>query len=50
MIADVIRPLHGKDADTRAMEAVRQWRFTPAMCGIEPIEAKIQVQVDIHLE
>jgi periplasmic protein TonB len=40
----------GKDVDKGAMEAVRQWRFTPAMCGTDPIEAKIQVEVDIHLQ
>jgi TonB family protein len=40
----------GKDVDRQAMEAVRQWRFTPAMCDTEPIEVKIQVEVDIHLQ
>jgi TonB family protein len=39
-----------KDVDREAMEAVRQWRFTPAMCGTDPIEAKIQVEMDIHLQ
>lgn len=40
----------GKDVDREAMEAVRQWRFIPGSCGTEPIETKIQVQVDIHLQ
>ncbi len=39
----------GKDVDRQAMEAVRQWRFTPAMCG-DPMEVKIQVNVDIRLQ
>ena len=40
----------GKDVDTEAMEAVRQWRFTPASCGKDPFEAQILVDVTIHLE
>ena len=40
----------GKDVDRQAMEAVRQWRFTPAMCDADPIEVKIQVEVVIHLQ
>jgi TonB family protein len=40
----------GKDVDRQAMEAVRQWRFTPSMCGADPIEAKIQVKVYIRLQ
>ena len=40
----------GKDVDRQAIEAIQQWKFTPAMCGTHPIEAKIQVQMDIHLQ
>jgi len=40
----------GKDVDREAMEAVRQWRFTPASCGTDPIEAKIQVEIAIRLQ
>lgn len=40
----------GKDVDREALEAVRQWRFTPASCGTDPIEAKIQVEVTIQLQ
>jgi TonB family protein len=40
----------GKDVDREAMEAVRQWRFTPASCGGKPFEAQILVDVTIHLE
>jgi TonB family protein len=39
----------GKDVDRQAMEAVRQWRFTPAMCDTDPFEVKIQVEVEISL-
>lgn len=39
----------GKDVDRQAIEAIRQWKFTAAMCGTNPIEAKIQVQMDIQL-
>ena len=37
----------GKDVDEKAMEAVRQWRFSPATCGKDPIEVKIQVEVEV---
>jgi TonB family protein len=40
----------GKDVDRQAMEAVRQWRFAPSMCGADPIEAKIRVKVEIRLQ
>ncbi len=40
----------GKDVDKQAMEAVQRWRFTPAVCGTDPIETKIQVEIDIHLQ
>ena len=40
----------GKDVDREAMEAVRRWRFTPAMCGTTPTEMKIHVEMDIHLQ
>jgi TonB family protein len=34
--------------DDAALEAVRQWRFKPASCGGEPMEAEIVVQIDFH--
>jgi TonB family protein len=39
----------GKDADKSAIEAVRQWRFSPAMCGDQAIQTKVNVSVDIIL-
>jgi TonB family protein len=40
----------GKDVDKQAMEVVRQWRFSPKICGTDTIEAKILVEVEIHLQ
>jgi|SRR5579862_1817035 len=40
----------GKDADREVIEAVRQWRFKPAMCGTDPIEVKTKVEIDLHLQ
>ena len=39
----------GNDVDKQAMGSVRQWRSTPATCGTEPIETKINVEVKISL-
>lgn len=32
-----------------ALEAVRQWRFRPATCDREPVEAKVAVEIDSHV-
>ena len=39
----------GNDVDKQATDSVRQWRFTPATCGTEPIETKVHVEVRISL-
>src|SRR5579872_487815 len=39
----------GDDVDKEVIETVRQWRFTPATCGTDPIQAKIHLNVAIHL-
>lgn len=36
------------DYDGAALEAVRRWRFKPASCEGQPIETKIEVEVDFH--
>jgi TonB family protein len=40
----------GKDVDRAALEAVRQWRFAPARCGTDAIEAKVQVEMIVTLK
>jgi len=35
--------------DEKAMEAVRQWRFTPAMKDGTPVAVQIAVEVSFHL-
>jgi len=39
----------GDDVDKQALDSVRRWRFIPATCGKEPIEAKARVEVRISL-
>jgi TonB family protein len=39
----------GDDVDKQALDSVRRWRFTPATCGTDSIEAKVRVQVTISL-
>jgi TonB family protein len=36
--------------EKRALEAVRQWRFRPATCDREPVEAKIAVEIANHVQ
>lgn len=33
-----------------ALEAVRRWRFRPATCDREPVEVKIAVEIDSHVQ
>jgi TonB family protein len=40
----------GNDVDEQAIEAVRRWRFAPAICGTDQAETKIHVEVNIHLQ
>ncbi|MFZ1132558.1 MAG: TonB family protein [Terriglobales bacterium] len=44
----VTRPV-GMGLDEKAMEAVRQWRFTPAMKDGTPVAVQIAVEVSFHL-
>src|SRR5262249_52433684 len=33
-----------------ALDAVREWRFRPATCDREPVEAKIAVEIASHVQ
>jgi TonB family protein len=44
----VIRGL-GFGLDAKALEAVKQWRFQPALKDGRPVDVQISVQVDFHL-
>jgi TonB family protein len=45
---EVVAPL-GHGLDEKAVEAVKQWRFQPAMRDGNPVSMKISVQVNFHL-
>ena len=44
----VVRGL-GLGLDAKALEAVRQWRFQPALKDGKPVDVQISVEVDFHL-
>jgi len=44
----VVRGL-GLGLDTKALEAVRQWRFQPALKDGKPVDVQISVEVEFHL-
>jgi periplasmic protein TonB len=44
----VVRGL-GQGLDAKALEAVRQWRFEPAMKDGKPVDVQISVEVVFHL-
>jgi len=46
-----IRVTHpvGMGLDEKALEAVRQWRFTPGMKGDTPVAVRINVETSFHL-
>jgi len=46
-----IKVLHaiGMGLDEKAVEAVRSWRFSPALKDGKPVEVEIAVEVDFHL-
>jgi TonB family protein len=44
----IMTPL-GLGLDEKAVEAVRAWKFEPAMKGGQPVAVKIMVEVDFHL-
>jgi TonB family protein len=39
----------GKDADDAVLKAVRNWAYSPAMCGVTPVETKIHVKINLQL-
>ena len=39
----------GKDADEAVLRAVRNWGYSPAMCGSTPVETKIHVRINLQL-
>lgn len=38
-----------RDYDEAALAALQQWRYMPATCDLEPIETRIEVDVEFHL-
>lgn len=44
----IITPL-GLGLDEKAVEAVRQWKFSPAMREKQPVAVKIAIEIDFHL-
>jgi protein TonB len=44
----VVAPL-GHGLDEKAVEAVKQWRFQPAMRDGNPVSTKIKVDVSFHM-
>jgi TonB family protein len=44
-----VRRTLGLGLDEKAVEAVKQWRFKPAMKDGKPVAVEISVQVDFHL-
>jgi TonB family protein len=44
----VVRGL-GLGLDTKALEAVKQWRFQPALKDGKPVDVQISVEVEFHL-
>jgi TonB family protein len=39
----------GKDADAAVLNAVRNWAYSPAMCGVTPVETRIHVKINLQL-
>jgi outer membrane biosynthesis protein TonB len=37
------------DAAKSALETLKKWRFKPAMCGKEPMEARVNLEMRITL-
>lgn len=37
----------GKDADEAVLNAVRNWSFQPAVCGIQPVETRIHIKMKL---
>jgi TonB family protein len=47
-----LTPIQGAtpSLQTAALDAVRQWRYKPAMCGATPIRIQYSVRVNFHLQ
>ena len=43
----VVKPLD-KEIDETAVDAVKQWKFDPAMKGDQPVAVKITVEIRFH--
>jgi len=37
----------GKDADEAVLKAIRTWTFHPAICGIQPVETRIHIKMNL---
>ena len=44
-----VRQSLGMGLDERAIEAVKNWRFRPAMLNSQPVDARIAIEVNFHL-
>ncbi|MDR3762825.1 MAG: TonB family protein [Acidobacteriota bacterium] len=43
----VIAVSGGKEADEAVLKAVRHWTFRPAVCGIQPVETRIHIKLNL---
>ena len=37
----------GEAADAAVLKAVREWTFQPAMCGLQPVETRIHLKLNL---
>ena len=44
-----VRQSAGMGLDEQAVETVKHWRFRPATLGGQPVDARIEVEVNFHL-
>jgi protein TonB len=47
---DLVQGSGARELDRAAVEAVRRWRFAPAMRGGQPVAASVQVPITFNLE
>lgn len=47
---DLVQGSGSRDLDRAAVEAVRRWRFAPAMRNGQPVESAVQVPIAFNLE
>jgi outer membrane biosynthesis protein TonB len=38
-----------QEFDRAALDAAKHWRFRPALCGREPIEKTISLEIEFHI-